>query len=306
MARQRKRRGRLVNGIVLLDKPAGLSSNHALQRVKRLFDAAKAGHTGSLDVPATGLLPVCLGEATKVSGFLLDADKTYLATGYLGVTTTTGDASGDVLEERTVTDINEERLLATLDKFKGPIEQVPPMFSALKHNGERLYKLAYQGIEVERKPRPIEIYELSLQAYSTREFTIRVRCSKGTYIRSLVQDIGAELGCGAHTTLLRRLQSGPFYEEQMLGLEQLQELAEDGMENLDKCLLSMDQALAHLPGIFLTKEQARHLCLGQAVQADGLPDTGLVRIYEQEGPFLGIGEARDDGLVAPKRLINIE
>lgn len=306
MASQRRRRGRLVNGIVLLDKPAGLSSNQALQRVKRLFDAAKAGHTGSLDVPATGLLPVCLGEATKVSGFLLDADKTYLATGYLGVTTTTGDASGDVLEEKPVTGITESLLLATLDKFKGSIEQVPPMFSALKHNGQRLYKLAYQGIEVERKPRPVEIYELSLLAHSPQEFSIRVQCSKGTYIRSLVQDIGAELGCGAHTTLLRRLQSGPFNEEQMLGLEQLQTLAADGMENLDKCLLPMDEALTHLPGIFLTTEQARYLCLGQAVQVNGLADEGLVRIYEQEGHFLGIGEARDNARVSPKRLINIE
>lgn len=304
MARQRKRRGRQVSGIVLLDKPAGLSSNQVLQQVKRLFDAAKAGHTGSLDVPATGLLPLCLGEATKVSSFLLDADKTYIASGQLGITTTTGDASGDVCEERAVTDISEQQLLEVLAQFTGSIEQVPPMYSALKHNGQRLYKLAYQGIEVERKPRPVEIYELSLQAFAARQFTIRVRCSKGTYIRSLVQDIGEALGCGAHTTLLRRLQSGPFTEEQMLTLEQLQELAATGLENLDKCLLSMDQSLPHLPAISLGDEAAHYLLQGQAVEADGMPDTGLVRIYQSGGAFLGIGTTSDDGRLAPKRLIN--
>ncbi len=305
MARQRKQRGRAVNGILLLDKPAGISSNQALQRVKRLFNAAKAGHTGSLDVPATGLLPVCLGEATKVSGFLLDADKTYIATGSLGVTTTTGDASGEILEEKSVPQLTEQQLVSILDRFRGCIEQVPPMFSALKHNGQRLYKLAYQGIEVKREPRQIEIYKLDLLALSKTEFTLKVHCSKGTYIRTLVQDIGAAIGCGAHTSMLRRLQSGPFNEEQMLTLEQLQEKADAGEADLDACLLPMDLSLPHLPGITLTKDVAHYLCQGQAVSANGLAATGLVRIYQQEGPFLGIGEHKGDGRVAPKRLINI-
>ena len=303
MGRGRKKRGRDVHGIVLLDKPAGISSNQALQRVKRLYNANKAGHTGNLDVPATGMLPVCLGEATKVSAFLLDADKTYLARGRLGITTTTGDAAGEIMEEKAVGNIDETGLKAVLNQFNGEIEQVPPMFSALKHNGKRLYELAYQGIEVERKSRRIRIHELVLLNVKNIEFEIKVHCSKGTYIRTLIQDIGQALGCGAHTVMLRRLQSGPFYEDQMLTLEQLEAMAAQGMEELDRLLLPMDQALSHLPAVDLGEHIAHYLCQGQAVMASGAPASGRLRIYSQNGQFLGIGEATGDGRIAPKRLI---
>jgi tRNA pseudouridine55 synthase len=305
MARQRKRRGRQVNGIVLLDKPAGISSNHALQRVKRMYDANKAGHTGSLDVPASGLLPLCLGEATKVSAFLLDADKTYIARGRLGITTTTGDAAGEVLAQKDVPDVSSAQLKSVLSKYTGKIEQIPPMFSALKHNGKRLYELAYQGIEVERKARTISIYELVLIEKTDTEFEIKVHCSKGTYIRTLVQDIGHELGCGAHTVMLRRLQSGPFFESQMLSLEALEQTAQKGHAELDALLMPMDTALSHLPSVTLSADVAHYLCQGQAVMVPGVPNSGSLRIYHESDDFLGIGEATGDGRVAPKRMINI-
>ncbi|MDX1519539.1 MAG: tRNA pseudouridine(55) synthase TruB, partial [Gammaproteobacteria bacterium] len=197
MARRRRARGRKVNGILVLDKPRGMTSNEALQTVKRLFRAEKAGHTGSLDKPASGVLPVCFGEATKLSGFLLDSDKEYHTSCRLGVTTTTGDAAGEVREQKPVPEITRQSLETVLEEFRGAISQIPPMHSALKHKGERLYKLAYQGIEVEREPRTITVHELTLEDLDRDTFGIRVRCSKGTYIRTLVEDIGKRLGCGA-------------------------------------------------------------------------------------------------------------
>ena len=297
---------RAVNGILLLDKPAGLSSNQLLQRVKRLFKARKAGHTGSLDVPATGLLPICFGEATKVSAFLLDSDKTYVATGRLGITTTTGDAAGEVLTEKATDDLSQNDLLAILPAFRGEIEQVPPMYSALKHHGKRLYELAYQGLEVERQPRKATIYQLELLDFSGSEFEIRVKCSKGTYIRTLVQDIGAALGCGAHVLSLRRLQSGPFTEEQMLSLEQIEAVAGNDDEALDSLLLPMDRALLDLPEIHLDADASHCLCLGQSVVKSGASGTGTVRLYNQANCFIGLGDLSADGVLKPKRLINIE
>ncbi len=304
MARQRKKRGRDISGIIVLDKPAGMSSNGALQHVKRLYNANKAGHTGNLDVPATGLLPICLGEATKVSAYLLDSNKTYRARCKLGVTTTTADAAGEILTNSSVPKISESDLQHVLKKFIGEIDQVPPMYSALKHDGKRLYELAYKGIEVERKARTITIHSLKLLDFNTDEFEIAVSCTKGTYIRTLAEDIGHELGCGAHVLTLRRLGAGPFNESQMMTPAELQEIAEQGFEQLDNLLLPMDLALADFPEVRLSEDLAYYLCQGQAVSISGLPKSGRIRIYNNSDQFLGLGEVTEDGRLAPKRLIN--
>jgi tRNA pseudouridine55 synthase len=304
MARQRKKRGRDISGILVLDKPAGMSSNGALQHIKRLYNANKAGHTGNLDVPATGLLPICLGEATKVSAFLLDSNKTYSARCKLGVTTTTGDAAGEILIKSTVPELSKLDLEQAIKKFTGEIEQVPPMYSALKHEGKRLYELAYKGIEVERKARKITIHSIELVDFNNDEFEMVVSCSKGTYIRTLAEDIGQELGCGAHILTLRRLAAGPFNESQMMTPEQLQDIADQGIEHLDNLLLPMDIALADFPEVRLSEDVAYYLCQGQAVTASGLPKSGRLRIYNNSDQFLGLGEVAEDGRLAPKRLIN--
>jgi tRNA pseudouridine55 synthase len=305
VVRQRKKRGRDISGILVLDKPAGMSSNGALQHVKRLYDAKKAGHTGNLDVPATGLLPICLGEATKVSAYLLDSNKSYLARCKLGITTTTGDAAGEELTRSPVPEISEADLEKVLKKFIGEIEQIPPMYSALKHNGKRLYELAYKGIEVERKSRKITIFSIKLLELNNDEFEIEVSCSKGTYIRTLAEDIGHELGCGGHILTLRRLQAGPFKESQMMTPAKLQEIAEQGMEPLDHLLLPMDLALMHFPEVRLPEDVAYYLCQGQAVTVSGLPKSGQLRIYNNLDQFIGLGEVSDDGRLSPKRLINL-
>ena len=304
MSRQRKKRGRNISGILVLDKPAGLSSNGALQHVKRLFNANKAGHTGNLDVPATGLLPICLGEATKVSAYLLDSNKTYRARCKLGVTTTTADAAGEVIETKEVPELTGSDLEKAFEKFLGDIEQVPPMYSALKQNGQRLYELAYKGIEVERKARNITIYSIKLLELQGDEFEMEVACSKGTYIRTLAEDIGQELGCGGHILNLRRLEAGPFKESQMVTPEILQQVAESGFEQLDELLLPMDIALDNLPEVRLSEDVSYYLRQGQAVTFPGLPESGRLRIYDETGAFIGIGEVADDGRLAPKRLIN--
>jgi tRNA pseudouridine55 synthase len=295
---------RKVNGILLLDKPAGLTSNAALQQVKRLFRARKAGHTGSLDPLASGLLPVCMGEATKVSAFLLDADKHYLVTMRLGERTTTGDAEGETVEQRPVDAVSEEGLRAVMEHYLGDIEQVPPMYSAVKHKGQRLYKLARQGVEVEREPRTITIHELELLEFASPVASIRVRCSKGTYVRTLVEDIGEELGCGAHVSALRRIGVGPFGEQGMLTMEALESrLAEAGEAGLDELLLPMESGLANWPDVHLVADAAFYLRQGQPVLVPKAPTSGLVRLYEGESRFLGVGEILDDGRVAPRRLL---
>ena len=296
---------RKVNGILLLDKPAGLTSNAALQQVKKLFRARKAGHTGSLDPLASGLLPICMGEATKVSAFLLDADKHYLVKMRLGERTNTGDAEGEVVEQRPAGDVTGEGLQAAMAGFQGEIEQIPPMYSAVKHKGQRLYTLARQGIEVEREPRSITIHELRLLDFESPVATIRVRCSKGTYVRTLVEDIGEQLGCGAHVADLRRLGVGPFDDSAMLTMQALEARRDEaGEAGLDALLLPMESGLANWPDVHLIGDAAFYLRQGQPVLVPKAPTSGLVRLYEGETRFLGVGEILDDGRVAPRRLLN--
>ncbi len=305
MARRRRNKGRNVSGILLLDKPVGMTSNAALQRVKRLFNANKAGHTGNLDPMASGLLPVCLGEATKVSGFLLDSDKHYTGTCKLGERTDSGDADGVVVQTRTVEDYSETRILEVFSQFKGEISQIPPMHSAIKVNGQPLYKLAHQGIEIERKPRQVEIFSLELLRQTEDELDIEVHCSKGTYIRTLVQDIGEELGCGAHLNALRRTGAGPFFIENSCSLTELEQLAEDGFAAMDACLLPMEYALADWPQVKLTRDSTHYLCQGQAVQVPKAPTRGWVCLFADDDRFIGVGQILGDGRVAPRRLINL-
>lgn len=300
MARKHLRR---VNGILLLDKPAGLSSNQALQRAKRLFQARKAGHTGSLDPLATGLLPLCFGEATKVSGFLLDADKHYQVRCRLGVTTDTGDAEGEVLEETPLPALDPARVESVLARFRGGIEQIPPMYSALKHKGQRLYKLAREGKEVRREPRPVQIHALSLVALEDDTLSLDVRCSKGTYVRTLVEDIGRALGCGAHVIALRRTGLGPFDGPAMHTLEALEALADEGFTALDRCLQPMDSALVQWPAVELAEDVAFFLMQGQPVWVPRIPKAAWLRLYTREGRFLGMGCPDAEGRIAPKRLL---
>ena len=301
MARRRSH-GRDVSGIILLDKPIGMTSNAALQQVKRLFNANKAGHTGSLDPLASGLLPICLGEATKVSGFLLDADKAYLGTCKLGVRTTTADAEGDVIEQQPVGDLSLTQVARVLERFIGPIEQIPPMHSAIKQNGQPLYKLAHQGKTVERKPRAVEIFELDILRLEGDELDISLHCSKGTYVRTLAEDIGQELGCGAHLSALRRTLVGPFAIEQVVTLEQLIERLEHGFEALDEVMLPIEYALRDWPEVSLSENSAFYLCRGQAIQVAKAPTSGWVRLSSGER-FLGVGEILEDGRIAPRRLV---
>lgn len=295
-----------VHGVLLLDKPQGLSSNAALQAAKRLFCARKAGHTGSLDPLATGLLPICFGAATRVSAFLLDADKHYQVTVRLGNSTTTADAEGEVLETVPVPALTPERVEAALAAFRGPIQQVPPMYSALKHQGRRLYELARAGQEVDRPARPVTIHSLTLLALDTENLALDVHCSKGTYIRSLAEDLAQALGTVGHVQSLRRLGAGPYSATGMLTLDELQARAEAGEAALDACLLPVDSAVADWPIVSLSAELAWYLQRGQPVQAPGAPDSptgGWVRIYAADGVFLGLGEIDSAGRVAPRRLL---
>ena len=301
-ARGGRKKGRAIDGILLLDKPIGLTSNQALQRVKRLFNARKAGHTGSLDPLASGLLPICLGQATKVSGFLLNAGKRYQVVARLGQRTDTGDADGQVIEERPVPALDRGLVKRVLARFEGSQTQVPPMYSALKHQGQRLYKLARQGIEIERQPREIEIHGLELLSLEADALELEVACSKGTYVRTLVEDIARALGTVAHVIVLRRLGVGPYAEGRMYKLEELEALAEQGMERLDELLLPVDSALKHWPSVELGADSAYYLMQGQAVMAPGAPSSGKVRLYDEGHGFLGIGEVKLDGRVAPTRL----
>jgi len=300
----RRRRGRPVHGIVVLDKPAGITSNHALQRVRRLFDAQKAGHTGSLDPMATGVLPLCLGEATKISGYLLDADKSYRFTCGLGVRTDSGDADGEVVERRPVEAIDAAAVEAALTPLRGEILQVPPMHSALKHRGQALYRYAHRGEQVERPPRRTVIHRLECIAIGASELVLEVTCAKGTYVRTLAEDIGEALGCGAHVTALRRLAAGPFAEADAVNTETLESAAEQGREALDALLLPPEEALADWPQLVARGELAHFLRQGQPVQIPGAPAEGLVRLHDGDGVFFGLGQIRDDGRVAPKRLMN--
>ena len=303
MARRSKIKGRNVKGVLLLDKPPGLTSNDALQKVKSLYRARKAGHTGSLDKAASGLLPLCFGEATKFSGFLLNADKHYRTIFQLGIQTSTGDAEGEIVFQGDTGNLSRKSIVAVLDGFKGKVTQVPPMFSALKHKGQRLYKLAHQGLEVHREPREITVHSMDLLDYRDDELELDIRCSKGTYIRTLAEDIGKELGCGAHVKALRRIGVGPYSDENMLTLPELEGIAGTGMPGLDNLLLGIDSVVQDLPSVRLVDSVAYYLCQGQPVMVPRAPTRGMLRIYGEDDRFLGVGEVLADGRVAPKRLL---
>lgn len=303
---QVKRIRRKIDGILVLDKPRGLTSNAALQKIRWLLNAEKAGHTGSLDPLATGVLPLCFGEATKFSQYLLDADKGYETLMHLGVTTATGDAEGEVLERRDVS-VDRDALEAVLSRFRGEISQIPPMYSALKRDGQPLYKLARAGEVVEREPRSVTIGRLDLLSFEPPFARLSVACSKGTYIRTLVEDIGQVLGAGAHVAELRRTQAGPFSLDQVVSLESLEQAhAEGGSEALDRFLLPADSGLEHWPLLQLSEHSSYYWLHGQPVRAPQAPKFGMVRVQDHEGRFIGIGEVSDDGRIVPRRLIRSE
>lgn len=305
MARRRKR-GRDISGILLLNKPTDMTSNKALQDVKYLYFAAKAGHTGALDPIATGVLPICFGEATKFSQFLLNADKKYRVVAKLGEKTTTADREGEVIETRPV-DVSQEAFLEVMQQFKGTIDQVPSMYSALKHKGVPLHKLARQGIEVERQAREVTIYSLELVDFTGEQVVMDVHCSKGTYIRNLVEDIGETLGCGAHVLELERTAVGKFDLSETVSMAQLRQMKEDDLKlEMDQLLLPIEGALHDWPRIELSDNEAYYLKQGQAVQIPDAPLEGMVCLIEPNNNFLGVGKIDDDGKVAPSRLLKQE
>lgn len=305
-----RRRGRDVHGVLLLDKPQGASSNDVLQKVKRIYNANRAGHTGALDPLATGMLPVCLGEATKFSQYLLDSDKRYRVIAKLGQRTDTSDADGQVVEERPLT-FSDEQLAAALDSFRGETQQVPSMYSALKYQGKKLYEYARQGIEVPREARPITVYELLFIRHEGDELELEIHCSKGTYIRTIIDDLGEKLGCGAHVIFLRRLAVSKYPVERMVTLEQLQALVDQAAAQdipaaqlLDPLLMPMDSPASDYPLVAIPETSAVYFKNGNPVRQSGAPLNGLVRVMENEsGKFLGMGEIDDEGRVAPRRLV---
>lgn len=295
---------RQINGILLLDKPPGMTSNGALQRVKRLFYAKKAGHTGSLDPIATGMLPLCFGEATKFSQFLLDSDKVYHVVAKLGIRTTTGDTEGEIVESKPVLNVTKAAVEEAMSHFLGEIEQVPPMFSAIKVQGKPLYELARRGIEIERKRRRIKIYALALDGFENDEVIFRVHCSKGTYIRTLAEDLGSALGCGAHVTALRRTSVTPYGNSVMYTLPALESIAENGgISALLSCLLPIETAVQSFPGVQLSTSAAFYLRMGQPVRASFPLNSTMVRLMSEDHRFLGMGEVLADGRVKPHRLL---
>jgi tRNA pseudouridine55 synthase len=313
----KRRKGRPINGVLLLDKPYEMSSNHALQAVKRIYFAQKAGHTGALDPLATGMLPICLGEGTKFSQFLLDTDKTYQVTAKLGIRTTTSDADGDVVSEKTV-DITDEQLTLALDTFRGTTKQVPSMYSALKYQGQPLYKYAREGIEVPREARDITVFSLELLRFEHDEVELNIHVSKGTYIRTIIDDLGELLGCGAHVADLRRLAVGSYPVDKMITLPELEALLEKAKadditpsEILDPLLLPMQSAVVGMPAVYIDDMSANFLRHGNPVQAYNAPLEGSVQVYigdnehDTSAEFIGVGVMNDDGQVAPKRIVVI-
>lgn len=305
MARPRKK-GRDIHGIFLLDKSQGMSSNDIMQKVKRLFNANKAGHTGALDPLATGMLPICLGEATKFSQFLLDSDKRYLVIAKLGERTDTSDADGQVVQVREV-NCELKDVLAALEQFRGNILQVPTMFSALKHQGKPLYEYARQGITVDREARPIQIFELKFIEYQPPFLTLEVLCSKGTYIRTLIDDLGEHLGCGAHVTMLRRLAVAQYPAEKMMSIDTLQQLAEQqDLSLLDQHLLPIDSALSVLPALYLDEQQTKAVGFGQRVKfINSQKLQGQVRLFSVHKVFLGVAEVDSNNVIRPQRMVNL-
>ncbi|QSD37274.1 tRNA pseudouridine(55) synthase TruB [Pectobacterium brasiliense] len=305
-----RRRGRDIHGVLLLDKPQGVSSNDVLQKVKRIFNANRAGHTGALDPLATGMLPICLGEATKFSQYLLDSDKRYRVIARLGQRTDTSDADGNVIEERAI-GFSATDLEQALEGFRGTTQQVPSMYSALKYQGRKLYEYARQGLTVPREAREITVYELQFIRWEGDELELEIHCSKGTYIRTIIDDLGEKLGCGAHVIYLRRLQVATYPTDRMVTLEQLAALSEQAQtqeiplsQSLDPLLMPMESPVIDFPEVNLTPVVAGYLKLGQAVQAANVPSNGMVRITEgDEHKFIGMGEIDSDGRVAPRRLV---
>lgn len=297
----RRGKGRNISGVLLLNKPKGISSNRTLQRVRAMLNASKAGHTGNLDPMATGLLPLCFGEATKFSSYLLDADKAYIATARLGQVSDTGDAEGNIIQERPVPELNEAQIKEAMARFLGDIEQVPPMYSALKQNGQPLYKLAREGKTVERKARSVTIFDLELIEWNAPDLTFSVRCSKGTYVRTLAEDIGETLGCGAHLVMLHRTHTGGFTGDEMLEFDRLQ--AERDLEqSLDGYLLATDVLVAHFPKKDLSAEETARILHGQDIACDQVY-SDKVRLYDDQGRFIGLAESAEAGRLQPKRLV---
>ena len=303
---RRKTRGRNISGILVVDKQSGSSSNDVVQFAKRLYGARKVGHTGSLDPLATGVLPLCFGEATKFSQFLLSSDKVYLARIQLGVATASGDSEGDIIAEKPVPDLTEEQIESALDAFRGEISQIPSMFSALKHKGQPLYKLARQGIEVEREPRQVTVFSNELLERTADTLLLKIHCSKGTYVRSIAEDLGAALGCGGHVIELRRLQAGPFCEADLVTIEALEQAKETG--GLDALLQPVSSAVSQWPEVQLSANSTFYVRQGQPVQVAHAPTEGWVRLMDETGKdggaFIGVGEIIDDGRVAPRRLVS--
>jgi tRNA pseudouridine55 synthase len=311
----KRRKGRAINGVLLLDKPYEMSSNHALQAVKRIYFAQKAGHTGALDPLATGMLPICLGEGTKFSQFLLDTDKTYQVTAKLGIRTTTSDADGDIVSEKPV-EVSSAELANALDSFRGTTKQVPSMYSALKYQGQPLYKYAREGREVPREARDITVFSLELLRFEQDEVELNIHVSKGTYIRTIVDDLGELLGCGAHVAHLRRSAVGNYPIDRMVTLTQLEALLEKAnsqeispSELLDPLLLPMQSAVEGMPAVYVDDMSAHYLRHGNPVQAYNAPSDGSVQVYVGEGQedeaaeFIGVAVINDDGQVAPKRIV---
>lgn len=295
-------KGRDINGIVLLDKGTGLSSNAALQKVKRLFFAKKAGHTGSLDPLASGILPICLGQATKVAQFLLDDDKRYFVRGKLGEISDTGDCEGKIIKTQKFEHLSEVEIIAAAESFKGNILQIPPMYSALKKDGQPLYKLARQGIEIDRPARPVTLHKIDFISYENGILTLDVSCSKGTYIRSLIEDIGDKLGCGAHVVELRRTGFAHVDITQSIKFSELEKLATDDYQKLDEKIFATEDMLPNIANTTLDEAQTIDIRYGRSIQSDskGLPHK--VKLFDQNQNFLGIGELLEDGTIQPKRL----
>lgn len=294
-----------LNGVLLLDKPINFTSNAALQTVKKLLKASKVGHTGSLDPIASGMLPLCFGDATKFSQFLLEADKRYLVTGKLGETTASGDSETAVIVKRKVAGVSADDIAAILAKFRGKISQIPPMYSAIKYKGQPLYKLVRKGVEVERAPRAVNIYELRLLSLDHDLMEFDIHCSKGTYVRTLIVDIGEALGYGAHVVALRRLMVGSYQASQMVTLERLQYLvAHNEYQELNKLLLPIETMLAKMPEVFLTSDMVHYVLSGQPVLVPGTAkEGGWVKLKSKDGKFLGVGEVMSDGRMAPRKIV---
>ena len=303
MVTKRSRKAREINGIALLNKPLGITSNQALQQIKKLFVAVKVGHAGTLDPLATGMLPICFGFATRLSSYLLNSEKSYTVCGELGIATETGDTEGKVIRQGRKLNVGQAKIASTLKLFLGHIEQIPPMYSALKHKGRRLYDLARQGINVEREARKIYISSISLVRYQWPEFVFTVSCSKGTYVRTLVQDIASRLGTCAHVRSLHRNAVQPFREEQMLGMPVFRSFAEEGFDKLDKLLLPADGAISCWPRILISDTKKIKLLRGQTIEAEPQWPRSQVRLYSSYEGLFGVGEVLVEGKLVPRKMM---